>query len=158
MTRSNARPVSHYDIVLNNEIVVVVGVNFKAQLDYFYYKTITPENKVFIPVRNSAITDDDSYNRYVLGFDKVGKRWGYWSNKDAKFLSYKFGPSVLVDKDRHKVFKEFKVNIDINKTEKKISGDLWMLKNYNLTRSTFKEIYDSQSNGTMFVIASVEFL
>lgn len=158
MVRSNARPVSRYDIVINTEVVIVIGVNFKAQLDHFYYKIITPANKVFIPVRNSVLTNDESYNRYVLGFDKVGKQWGYWSNKDAKFLSYKFGPSLFIDKDGYKDYKLFKINIDFEKTEKKIKGDVWVLKNYKLDKSTIQEIYDSQADRMMFVIASVEFI
>jgi hypothetical protein len=148
---------SNYGIVDNNRLIIVVGSNYQLQLDYYHYKTITPENRQFASVCNSAVTLDESYNRYILGYDKIGDQWGYWKNKDALFLSYKLGPSLFIDKDGVKHFKIFRKNIDFTKTERHLH-DVLMLKNYQLSETTFKEIYDDHVMGTIMVLVSVEFL
>lgn len=155
---------SVYGVVNNYHIIIVVGVYAQKQLDHYNYKIITDENREFVHVSDDKLTPDETYNRLVLGYVKRKyhgvTEWGYYRNKNAKFLSVKMGPSILVTSDNVKLFKNFKYGIDPVKTTRKTKNfNLTMLKNYKFYPDlTFMDIYDQVTNGTMLTVASVEYL
>ena len=147
-----------YGVMSDFQLVIIVGNDFRQQLDYYHYRTITKKNREFVPVCNSSVTDDFSYNRYVLGYTKINGQWGYWKNKDALFLSTRYGPSLFVSKDKHKLYQTYRININFESTNRRLKKyRLLELHNFILTEKTFEQIYNDHKT-LMFVMATVEFL
>jgi len=154
-----AKKSSVYGVVNNMQLILIVGQNYKLQLNYFHYKTITDKNKQWVPVCNSSVTNDEAYNTYVLGYEKIEDQWGYWKNKDAKFLTTQYGPSLFINKDKHEVYWVYRRNIDFKATQRRLKDlRIIMLKDYKMTEVSFEEVYNAHLGRHLFVLATVEFL
>lgn len=162
MERSNLKKthVKMVNVFDSTKLVIVVGPNYRDQLDYFHYKKVTDNNREFVPVPDSMLTHDESYNRYILGYDIFDGQYGYWRNKNASILSYVMGPNLFVNLKGVKTFKVQRNALDVKSTSTRCKAyNFIMLNDFSFYPiGTFKQFYDTMTTGTTLVIATVEFL
>ena len=145
-------------------ILIVYGGNYRRQLEYFNYKNITRENRVFVPVPLDSVSRDISYNKYVMGYVQIDGKWGYYANRNAKFLSSQIGPALIVRKDKKRSYIGFIETTNVEKSSlvlRAYSDDkrLLLLKNYEISYVTPEEFFENECNCKIpFIIATAEFI
>ena len=142
-------------------IVIVIG-DPKPQLEYYYHRNITRENREFVPIDPTVLTGDGRIDTLVMGYIERDGVFGYWKNKHASILSYVIGPDYLIYKDGSKRAVAFKKNLDVKRTAEKLNKFKFRVlidKKWNTKFDTFEEVLSLVTGWERVItIASVEFL